>query len=229
MVTLGLAPPYAIEDVQQAYREKAKQAHPDRGGSSAQFHAIQDAFEQAQAYLEFRSDRRAWIAGRMARYVALEEAVGRLRSLGASVTTVMPRWLEQSFGDFAQLTETAVLVRAVDAPNGDQLVAALVADHAALRDLEAIELPGCRVSDEAAISLGAFQLIKRINLSRTPVTSRVLALVDDVPSLQALLLDGSNVGWWSRRRTAVRLRRRAAADPLPAAPLRNPHAATSKV
>lgn len=219
MATLGLAPPYAIEDVHQAYREKAKQTHPDRGGSAAAFNAVHEAFKQAQAYLEFRTDRRQWIAARMDRYVALENAAAKLRELGASVATIMPRWLEQSFGDFAQLTETPVLVRALDARNGDQIIAALVADSVALRELETIELTGSQISDDAVLGLGAFQYLKRLNLARTPVTSRVLELIDQLPLLQSLALDGTNVGWWPRTRAAARLRKRATEDELINAPL----------
>jgi hypothetical protein len=211
MVTLGLAPPYAIEDVHQAYREKAKQAHPDRGGSTAAFNEIHQAFERAQEYLAFRGDRRAWIAGRMKHYMAVEDAIARLVKLGASVQAAAPEWLERSFGDFAQLTETAVLIRALDAPNGDALINALVEHHTALRELETLELPGCGVTDEAALRLGVFQQLKRLNLARTRVTNRVTALVDELPMLESLSLDGTAVSWWSRRRTASRLRRRASA------------------
>lgn len=210
MITLGLAPPYAIEDVKQAYLEKAKQAHPDRGGSTGAFNKVQQAFERAQEYLSFRSDRRAWIASRVARYVAAEKAITRLKGLGASVFTQAADWLQQSFGDFAQMTESILLVRAVDAPNGDAIIGALVEEHAALSELTALELPGCRVSDDAVLRLAAFQQLTRLNLSRTPVTSRSLALIDAIPTLEALGLDGSGVGWWTRWRTSARLKRRAA-------------------
>src|SRR5262245_34604998 len=112
MQILGLSPPYAKEDVRQAYFEKAKQAHPDKGGTPEAFHKIQQAFEQAQVYLEFRGDRRAWIAAKMNHYIALEKAMDRLEALGAVLTTSAPNWLAQSFGDFAQLAETAFRVRA---------------------------------------------------------------------------------------------------------------------
>ena len=69
-VTLGLLPPYTMDDVKRAYLDKVKDAHPDRGGDSATFERIQTAFEQAQAYLRFRSDRRKWIAARMEEYLA---------------------------------------------------------------------------------------------------------------------------------------------------------------
>src|SRR4051812_18291642 len=97
MVTLGLAPPYLLEDVQQAYRLLAKKAHPDAGGTVAQFHELQQAFERAQVYLEHRKDRRGWIAAQVSRYVAVEEAVNKLKALGATVKLRTPNWLEMSF------------------------------------------------------------------------------------------------------------------------------------
>lgn len=210
MVTLGLAPPYVLEDVKAAYREKAKLAHPDRGGSAAAFNEVQQAFERAQEFMEFRADRRAWMAAKMARYMALEQAVVRLQRLGAKVITAAPRWLEQSFGDFSQLAETATLVRAPDAANGDEIIAALVAEQVPLRELLAIELPGARVTDAAVLSLGIFQQLTRLDLSRTPVTSRVLAIVDKLPALESLAIDGSRIGWWPRWRVGLRLRGRRA-------------------
>jgi hypothetical protein len=210
MVKLGLAPPYAKEDVRQAYFEKAKQVHPDKGGSAADFHELHEAFERAQAYLEFRADRRAWIAAKMNRYIALEQAIERLKSLGASVSTSAPNWLAQSFGDFAQLAETAFRVRALDLSNGDAIIAAMVDDYAALRDLESIELTGSTVSDDAVLNLAVFQQVSWLNLSRTPITRRALAVIDDLPNLRTLTLDGTRIGWWPRRRTAARLRKRTA-------------------
>jgi hypothetical protein len=210
MATLGLSPPYALEDVKQAYRDKARATHPDRGGSAAAFQAVQEAFERAQAYLEFRADRRAWIAAKMNRYAAVQRAVERLRRLGATVEVGAPRWLEQSFGDFAQLAETVSAVQLVDSPRGDELIAALVEHQGSLRELRRLELPGCQTTDDAALRLAAFQQLTTVDLSRTPATRRVAALVDEIESLRTLKLAGTNVGWWTRRRLAARLRRRQA-------------------
>jgi hypothetical protein len=205
MVTLGLAPPYVLEDIKQAYRDKVKLAHPDHGGSITAFNEVQTAFERAQAYLEFRGDRRGWIAAKMARYAELQEAVDRLRRFGATVTTHAPDWLEQSYGDFAQLTETATVIRLAKSPNGDAFIRALVADHHALRELEALELPGCKLTDAAVLSLAPFQQLKRFDLSHTPVTNESLAIVDAIESLQEVNLDGTNVGWWAKRRVNATL------------------------
>lgn len=209
MITLGLAPPYTLEDVKQAYLEKAKLHHPDRGGSPAEFNALQEAFERAQAYVAFRADRRTWIAGQMDRYVALERAIARLRGLGAEVTTDAYDWMEHSFGDFAQLTETAVRVSAAGAANGDQIIAAMAEEAAPLRELREIELPGATVSDDAVLSLRIFTMLRRLDLSGTQISDRALHVADDVPTLEEIVLDDTQIGWWAKHRLAARLRRRA--------------------
>jgi hypothetical protein len=209
MVTLGLAPPYVLEDVLQAYRDKVKDAHPDRGGTVAAFNEVQTAFERAQAYLEFRGDRRGWIAAKMSRYTELRTAVERLQRLGAVVTTHAPDWLENSFGDFAQLSETARIVRLEGSADGDALIRALVADHHALRDIESLALPKCRLTDQAVLSLAPFQQLKHLDLSDTPVTALILDLIDAIESLETLNLEGTQIGWLAKRGAKARLRRRS--------------------
>ena len=209
MVTLGLAPPYVLEDVKQAYRDKARDTHPDRGGSTAAFNEVQTAFERAQAYLEFRGDRRGWIAAKMARYAELQQAIERLQRLGAVVTTYAPAWLENSYGDFAQLTENVSTVRLAESADGDAFIRALLADHHALRELETLELPSCQLTDDAVLSLAPFQQLKHIDLSHTLVTQRSLALVEAIESLRTLKLEETKIGWWAKHRAIAQLRRRA--------------------
>ena len=212
MVTLGLAPPYAIEDVKQAYRERARETHPDRGGSTAAFAAIHEAFERAQAYLEFRQDRRGWIAAKMARYTALQDAITQLERLGAEVTAFAPDWLERSYGDFAQLSEHVTKIRLVDAPNPAPFIDELVQNYPSLRELQTLELPGCRLSDGDVLHLGVFQQLRKLDLSRTPITKQALGVVDAIESLRELNLDDTEVGWWAKRGIASQLARRAADD-----------------
>ena len=214
MVTLGLAPPYAIEDVKQAYREKARATHPDRGGSAAAFAAVHEAFERAQAYLEFRQDRRGWIAGKMARYAALQDAIAQLEQLGAEVTAYAPEWLEQSYGDFAQLTEHVTKIRLADSPAPTPFIDAMVENYASLRELQTLELPGCRLTDNDVLHLSVFQQLRKLDLSRTPITKQSLAVVDAIESLRELNLDDTSIGWWAKRGVASQLARRQSADEI---------------
>lgn len=49
---LGLQPGASPETVRNAYRERAKETHPDRGGSDAAFKQLQDAYTTVQNHAE---------------------------------------------------------------------------------------------------------------------------------------------------------------------------------
>jgi hypothetical protein len=199
-VTLGLLPPYTPEDVKRAYLAKVKDAHPDRGGDRAAFDRVQQAYQQAGEYLKFRSDRRQWIAARMDDYVAVATLLERLRSLGADVETITLDWLERSFGEFADLTESIVGIRLNDSAAASEVIDALVNDQAILSGLQQLDLAGSPVTDALALELRVFQGLTHLDLSRTPITERALTLVDWLPRLRTLNIDGTSIGWWARRR-----------------------------
>jgi hypothetical protein len=215
-VTLGLLPPYTIDDVKRAYLDKVKDAHPDRGGDSATFERIQSAFEQAQEYLRFRSDRRKWIAARMEEYLAEEALVTRLRELGAEVETVMLDWVRRSFGDFADLTESIVGIRMKGSPHVVELVETLVREQSNLAALKRLELPDCPVTDAIAWQLRPLKGLTHLDLSRTAITWRALSLVEFLPALVTFEVVGTPVGWWPKARLqmALRKRRRQTPDPI---------------
>jgi hypothetical protein len=200
MVELGLLPPYTPEDVKQAYLTKAKLVHPDHGGTVEEFRALQEAFEKAKQYTDFRLDRRQWIATKMDEYIAVRRVTERLELCGAQVTTNAVDWLEKSFGDFAQLTETITAIRMENSPRADELIAAMVDERDALGSLTHLALPGCQLSDAAAQRLEAFRQLKHLDLSGTPITNDALWFVDELPALESLNLDGTQVGWWMKHK-----------------------------
>lgn len=208
MVTLGLSPPYSLDDVKAAYYSKARRLHPDHGGSAESFRQLHDAFEQAQEYVAFSGDRRSWIAGKVDGYVSFLAAVERVEATGASTITTNSAWLEDSIGDFAQLTETVSCVRLIDSPNGDELVQVLLEELPVLKGITTIEMPGCHVSDNAVLRLVAYRGLRRLDLSGTTVTSRALGIIDALPHLTFLGLEDSAVGWWARWRAQRRVRSR---------------------
>ena len=214
MVRLGLAPPYTVDDVKAAYRDQAKRVHPDHGGSAQEFLALQEVFEQAQQYLSFRGDRRQWIAKQMDGYLGLRILVEHLEELGAEATSNAIDWLEKSFGDFAQLTETVIGIRLENSSSADELIRLLVDQQAILSELTRLELPGCQVSDEAILLLEPFEQLRHLDLTNTPVTSEALWIVDTILGLDSIELKGTRVGWWMRRKVAKVMRKRRAAEPV---------------
>ena len=209
MELLGLSPPYALEDVKKAYLDQVMQVHPDHGGSREAFAELQQAFEQATKHLELRVDRRQWIAEQVESYVVMQDIVDVLDRLGAEVTTNAIEWLEQSFGEFAQLTEAILAVRLENSPEGDALIEALVQDPTVLGGMTCLELPGCTLSDESVLKLGKIKNLRKIDLCRTTVTKKCLDLIDQLPELQELRLEKTRVGWWQRKKVNAMLKERA--------------------
>ncbi len=213
MVVLGLNPPYATEDVKAAYLVKAKSAHPDRGGSAAEFDALHQAYEQAKQFLEFRSDRRGWIARAMDSYVAEQQLIERIEALGAEVTTNAIDWLKRSFGDFAQLTEMITEIRFANAP-AEPLLKELQENAAQLQSLQKLELPGCTLTDADVIHLKPFKQLRHLDLSNTPVGNDALMVVELLPVLDTLITDGTQIGWFANWRVQRQLAQRREAKPL---------------
>ena len=199
-VTLGLLPPYSMDDVKRAYRDKVKDAHPDRGGDRDTFERIQQAFEEAGEYLKFRQDRRLWIAARMDEYVGVVVLVDRLEKLGAEVDSTMLDWVRQSFGDFADLTESIIGVRLHDSKNAAELIDAMVDELPSLPGLKRMSLAGCQVDNLLALELRVFKSLAELDLSRTQITDRALKVIEFLPDLVSLNVDGTGVGWWARHK-----------------------------
>jgi hypothetical protein len=209
MALLGLLPPYTEEDVKQAYWSKIKTLHPDHGGSPAEFHALHEAYEQAKEYVRFRGDKRAWIARHVDQYMEQERVGLLLEELGASVTRSMTEWLRGTVGDFAELTRAVTAIRLNDSAQGGQLVDLMVREHESLTRLLSLNLAGCSLSDGHVVQLCVFPSLQQLDLSRTRITRRSLQVVDMLPNLVSLQLEGTRVGWWARRRLNAELRRHA--------------------
>jgi hypothetical protein len=207
MVTLGLLPPYTPEDIERAYLTKLKQIRPDLGGDRQAFYDVQNAYMQAKEYVKFRGDRRGWIAKRMDEYLAVQEVIEQLKRYGAEVETDALDWLEKSFGDFAELSETVNAVRLNGAANGDEAVEYMVSHHPQLMELRRLDLAGSVVSDATVRQLSVFRRLTELDLSRTPITWEALHIVHWLPELETVRVEGTGLSWLTRRRLAAQLRK----------------------
>lgn len=214
-VTLGLMPPYAMEDVKRAYREKVKDAHPDRGGDRDAFEQIQRAFEEAGEYLKFRSDRRHWIANRMDEYLGVVGLVERLQALGAEVDSSMLDWVRQSFGDFADLTVSITAIRLHNSPRAAELVDVMIDEQASLPGLKRLSLAGCQVDNLLALQLRVFKSLAELDLSRTQIGDRALTVAQFLPDLVEFNVSRTSVGWWANFKLQRMLKKRRDSKPHP--------------
>lgn len=210
MITLGLLPPFAMEDVKQSYRAKAHLTHPDHGGSVDEFLALQNAYQAAQEYVDFVGDRRLWIATMVEKSLHQDKIVARLKSFGAQVETSTLDALTRTLGDFAVLSESVVRVSLTNSPSGGDLLRVLTSEAKALKNLQHLSLSGCAVSDNEVTKLRRFGRLSSLDLSNTPITNRSLSIVSSMPALANLDIRNTRTGWWARRRTDAFLRRRRA-------------------
>ena len=109
---LGLTQPVTVEDVKQAYLEKAKTAHPDRGGDIHQFIRLQQAFEQATEYAQFKAGRMQWLTRWVEQYAEQQQVIDEVKALGGTVEVKACDWLTKSIGpDFATVLDRVVSIR----------------------------------------------------------------------------------------------------------------------
>jgi hypothetical protein len=200
MVKLGLLPPYTREDIQAAYREKAKAAHPDRGGSATDFEELHEAYERAQEYAHFHLDRRQWLAAQVERYAAQDMVANEVRRLGGTIEVEQLDWMKRSFGDFAVVTEMLRGIRFRGRAQGDAFLKYLAEQAAVLEYLLWLDVSSSQVSDEGLLQIQVLKSLRRLDVSGTPISDRALRVVEGLPNLDWLNLSGTSIGWWARRR-----------------------------
>lgn len=203
MEVLGLLPPYELEDVKAAYRSKAMQAHPDRGGDPGAFNRLKEAYDQALEFVAFCGSRKTWIAARVEPYVQQEAVIAEVLERGGRVEVERIAWMEKSCGDgFAHLAERLRRVFVHDVAEGDNFLKFL-ADHR-VHFLMELDVTGSGISGSGLSHLSKFEVLRRLNLSGTKVDTKSLrALLKFLPSLEWLNVRNTRVG--SLGRTWLRI------------------------
>lgn len=208
METLGLLPPYSTADIKQAYKLRARLAHPDLGGSVDDFLELRDAYDLALEYVQVRGDRRQWIAAMANRWKTHEQLVGKLEALGAELTVSSLDWLQKSFGDFAILAESIESIRLVNSKNGLKCIDLLAENASSLNNLKTLDLQGSGITDEAVLRLRSLPRLQSIDVSHNSVTDESLKLIEAVPTLTNFVHANTSIRLWQSARVAMRLRKR---------------------
>jgi len=203
MVALGLLPPYARDDVRQAYKLKARDAHPDSGGTPEDFKALSDAYEQALEFVEFSAGRRGWLAAHIERYAADQELIEEIEQFGGTAEIEKLDWRRQSFGDFAQVAERIVGLR-LNGPGVTNEVVSHIAQYNHLHDsLRLLDLAESEVDDDGIGQLAVFRRLIRLDLRETQISAKGLGdILPALTHLEQLHVGGTGIGWWQRRRLA---------------------------
>lgn len=211
MATLGLLPPYTLHDVKAAYRIKALETHPDRGGAPADFMKIHEAYKQATEFVQISGDRRGWIADQVETHLRQQEVTAEVQRLGGQTEFEETDWLKHYVGDFAQLADRLRVIQLEDTAADDAFLYLLAEQPPRAPYLTELSLAGTRITDKGLEALTGLELLRRLDLSRTKVTNRgVQAIVRSLPALEWVGMAGLRVGWFSRWRLRALLRGREA-------------------
>ena len=199
LVVLGLMPPVTLEDVKQAYLVRAREAHPDRGGSQQEFVRVQQAFEEANDYVRFKASKLEWLAARIEAYAEQQDVVTAAIERGGEAVMEETDWLRKSFGeDFGHVADKLVKLT-LNGPAADDTFAILVGFRAdSLKDLVELDLAGGAVTDEGLLQLKGLANLRHLDLRGT----RVGKLAGEIPGwferLEFLGLPKGSLGMLAR-------------------------------
>lgn len=201
MTTLGLLPPYSLDDVKSAYRIKAMASHPDRGGARADFIKVHDAYKRATEYVQITGDRRQWIATQVECHLRQQELAAAVEKLGGRTVFEEVAWLKSYVGDFALLADRLRGIQLQNTPAEDDFLTFLAGQPLRVPYLVELNLAGTRITDKGLQALTGFDLLRRLDLSGTRVTSRGVQFVaQSLPALEWIGVAGARLSWFARWR-----------------------------
>jgi hypothetical protein len=211
LITLGLMPPVTLEDVKQAYLVRAREAHPDRGGSQEEFVRIQQAFEDATEFVKFKASKLEWLASKIDAYSQQQEVVSETIERGGSIEMEETDWLRKSFGDdFGHVADKLTAVRLANAKADDVFCILLGFRADSLKDMATLDLAGGTLTDEGLLQLKGLVNLRHLDLRGTQISGK---LAGEIPGwferLEFLGLPKGSLGMFARlampRRVKVEL------------------------
>jgi hypothetical protein len=200
LAILGLKPPVSVEDVKQAYLDKAKNAHPDRGGDARDFMRLHEAFEQATEYARFKAGRMQWLSGWVEQYAEQQELVDEIKTLGGEADVESVESLGQTIGsDFATVMDRLVGVRLSGPHIDDAMIIPFAAKLRRQSGVHRLELIDTSVTAVGLRELHRCDSLRHLDLSGTKVGLQVVeSLLGALDRLETLGIHDSGIGWAAR-------------------------------
>jgi hypothetical protein len=194
LTTLGLSLPVTEADIKQAYFARARETHPDHGGSAEAFIGVQAAYKEALDYLSTRGKRLPWLGSQMAAYLATREAIDLVHAWGGTATVEQLDWLNDTVGDdFAHLADRLVAIDLSNAAVGDAELRTLLEHADGLRFVESLSLARTSVTDDGVIRLAQLTSLKRIDLRGAPVSAAMRSRLARQPGVERV--EGARSFW----------------------------------
>lgn len=196
---LGLSLPVTPADVKQAYRDKARQTHPDRNGDPAEFRKVQEAFEEALAYAERNGKRLPWLGTQLPIYLAQREIISMVEQWGGSVEVERLDWLEDTVGeDFSLIADRLRKIDLSGLQIGDPELDKLLGDSDGIRFLEMLDLSQTAVTDESVIHVIRASSLRRLDVRGTHVSASLVKQLGRLPQIESVEGARGMFGRWLR-------------------------------
>jgi hypothetical protein len=197
MQALGLLPPYSVEDVHRAYREQAKRAHPDAGGSTELFTALHDTYERALDLATFQDSRRDWMGQRVERHLERTRLIEEIESRGGRCRLRLPDTYLADYGpDFADMLCELITVH-LTGDGGDDAALELLANSTAAQEIQLLDLSGSRITDHGLLHLANLRL-RGLDLRNTSASMSGLTKLPRLSALEWIHLGQTKLGMWNR-------------------------------
>jgi VanZ family protein len=201
LVRLGVLLPATLRDIESAYRDKVKLAHPDRGGTVEEFNQLQADYEAACQFAQARQGRRGWLMASIERYIEQQEVVAEIERRGGKVETTRPEWLAREIGeDFAQVADTIEAIRWTGPRVKAAEIAYLIQHANVLGQLRRLDLSGAQIGNAAVESLKALQTLQELDLRGTFVSDRAVPALASIKRLRRIQIANTFVSRWGRFR-----------------------------
>jgi VanZ family protein len=185
LVRLGLLIPCSVEDVEAAYRDAAKQAHPDHGGTVAEFVQLQSDYQAAIEYARLTTNRRGWLAENVERYAAQQDVIAEIERRGGVVETSRPEWISREVGeDFAQIVDAISAIRWTGPEVTPADIRYLVSQREHVGSLHRLDLSDTLLDYRTIRLLAALPTLHELNLHGTYAGSRTAAALAELPALR---------------------------------------------
>ena len=196
LVSLGLSFPCSVADVEHAVAEKAREAHPEQGGSLAAYRRLRKDFEQALDYVRFHPSGMDWLAARVEGYVRQTELVAAIGCRDGWVDIEPAEWFVAEVGeDFAHLLERLVGIHLTGPDVDDETVHWLNGWEETLAHVRTLDLSDSQVTLTGLGDYRGLATLRQLDLRGTAIDAGIVRLLPQTPHLQWLGLSAEHCSW----------------------------------
>lgn len=208
MELLHLLPPYTVDDVISAYKERTKQIEQTDESDPLKAQKLHSAYERALDHARFQESRRQWLGGRIEVFQERQRLIADIEAAGGTIT-LQPTdaYLYEYGADFAEVLRKLVGVYLTGESVIDGLLEWLNSGNPCLAEIRVLNLSASRVTSRGLEGITALTGLRCLDLRGTDVSANVVDSLTALHSLEWLHVGSTAIGALSRQRLKKKLPR----------------------